>query len=149
MTVSMMVELVAAEIRFVLVTNQIFADLEIQKVPFLVNTLIRVTTLSPSHNASPNTFGISSPSAQKGATVPYRCRQIKVTFPQKFSQHVSRGSLSKHSSPLKILPQSVIQDVDFRTGRQRKPLEVIGVYDPIPRYPTTPNGKVLEDQDKV
>ena len=39
--------------------------------------------------------------------------------------------------------------VNSRTGRQRKPLEVIGVYDPIPRYPTTPNGQVLEDRDKI
>ena len=36
-----------------------------------------------------------------------------------------------------------------RTGRQRKPLEVLGVYDPIPRHPTTPTGEVLEDKPKI
>lgn len=43
----------------------------------------------------------------------------------------------------------MFRELTSRTGRQRKPLEVIGVYDPIPRYPTTPNGQVLEDRDKV
>lgn len=38
---------------------------------------------------------------------------------------------------------------NYRTGRQRKPLEVVGVYDPIPRHPTTPTGEVLEDEPKI
>ena len=37
----------------------------------------------------------------------------------------------------------------YRTARQRKPLEVIGVYDPIPRYPTTRAGEVLEHEPKI
>lgn len=36
-----------------------------------------------------------------------------------------------------------------RSGRQKKPLEVLGVYDPIPRHPTMPDGQVLTDQAKI
>ena len=35
------------------------------------------------------------------------------------------------------------------TGRQRKPLEVLGVYDPIPRHPTKPTGEILENETKI
>jgi small subunit ribosomal protein S16 len=50
---------------------------------------------------------------------------------------------SKYHSPVQCF-------TDFcRTARQRKPLEVIGVYDPIPRYPTTAAGEILENKPKI
>ena len=36
-----------------------------------------------------------------------------------------------------------------RTGRDRKPKEVVGVYDPIPRFPTASTGEVLENREKI
>jgi small subunit ribosomal protein S16 len=52
---------------------------------------------------------------------------------------------SKSTPPSIPIPQA---SANIRTGRQRKPLEVIGVYDPIPRHPTTPTGEILTNQDK-
>jgi len=36
-----------------------------------------------------------------------------------------------------------------RTARQKKPLEVLGTYDPIPRHPQGSSGQILQDEPKV
>lgn len=57
-------------------------------------------------------------------------------------------SLLLSPPPQPSLPPAVIAD-GYRTGRDRKPLEVIGVYDPIPHYPTTPTGQILDHKPKI
>jgi ribosomal protein S16 len=95
----------------------------VPKVQTLVDSIVCRSTLREYHACS-NTPGISPAGAEKAAFIPHRRRKIKVISP----------------SNLLVL--------NFRSGRQSKPLEVVGVYDPIPRYPTDPMGKVLEDQPK-
>src|SRR5271170_1495047 len=70
-------------------------------------------------HACTDTPGISSSGTEEGTAVPHRRSELKVPL------------------PVQSLTDSC------RTARQRKPLEVIGVYDPIPRYPTTPAGEIL------
>jgi|SRR5271167_592058 len=64
--------------------------------------------------------------------------------------------LAKKKEPLYHIvvanSKSITRSIEIlirRTGRQRKPLEVIGVYDPIPRHQMTPTGEIIEDKPKI
>ena len=77
-------------------------------------------------DACANKIGISSISKEETTAIPYSRREFKVS------------------------PSNLFSNADIvRTGRQKKPLEVVGVYDPIPRYPALPTGEVLENQNKI
>lgn len=84
-----------------------------------------------------------------GLEGPCRCESVWLTI----HWHAERSPTTTlsprgQSNPCPDLASIAIADV-LRTARQKKPLEVLGTYDPIPRHPQDSVGQLLEDKPKV